>query len=293
MGLLEKPHSSSGRLPTDLGFRYYVDRLMESRNTEYDEESSFARFFCNDGISMQNMVDKMASALSDFSRQVGIIMVPESGRAKLKALYFRYDGKTRIKIIFEFLDGTVEIKSILNEWDLDKSQLTRLSNLINKTVHGLTLFGLRRKLISQLNEARQKADRLFLQAVELSEKILGTDGYEIHIKGQANLLDLPEFSDIEIVQGLVKTFEERKMIISMLEQATLVEGTRVIIGEENTVGSLQGCSLITRSCMTGEYTHGCIGLIGPTRMDYKRLIPLVNYMGDMISGSGKIEHCQS
>ena len=293
MGLLEKPHPSAGRLPTDLGFRYYVDRLMENRLTSYDQENLFAKVFHQDEINTEDMVDKMVLVLSELSHQVGIVMVPESGRSRLKALYFRADGKKHLKIIFEFYGGTIEIKRILNEWELDKSQLDRLSNLINKMSPGLTLVELRRRLNSQLKDARKKADLLFLRAIELSGKILGADGYKVHIKGQANLLDLPEFSDIDKIRGLVRIFEERKLIISMLEQATLVEGTRVIIGEENAVALMHGCSLITKACTEGHYTLGCIGLIGPTRMDYKKLIPLVNYMGSMISGRIKLEYCQS
>jgi len=282
LGLLEQPHTSAGRTPTDSGFRYYVDHLVD-RSLSIEDREEVDSLYRTEVMSADELVAETARMLSELSNNVGVVMVVRSEQAPLRSVHFFKHGKDRIRVVLRFQGGGQEEKLIANERRLDPGVLTSLTNYVNSLAHGRSLVGLRRELLRQIEDARAYVDTLLARAAELSERMVGTEGSEVFVRGQANLLDLPEFSEIDKVREVVRALEEKNLLVRLLEQAALAAGTRIFIGSESMVENLQHCSVITSGYGSGDRRAGTLGVIGPVRMDYARLIPLVNYTSELIS----------
>ena len=283
LGLLEQPHASAGRIPTDHGFRYYVDHVPERRRISAEDRNKLEALCHREHSSAGELIAETAQYLSNLSRIVGMVMVVLAERSLLRAVHFREQGRNRIRVIFHLQGGIQEELVIQNYWNLDPLSLQRLTNLINKIAPGRTLIGLRRELIRQREEARAQADILLARAVDISEHLVAAEQPEVFIRGQANLFDLPEFSEVSKVREVVRALEEKTLLAQMLEGINLTSGIRVIIGKENRIASMQNCSVIARNYGRGEIAAGTLGVIGPTRMDYARLISLVHFTSGLLS----------
>ncbi len=283
MGFLEQPYTSAGRVPTHKAFRYYVDRTADMLHPLQEDKTRLGSIYYEDVMEPEDLISRTAEILSELSRQIGVIMVIPTERKTLRALRIGKLSGKRIQVTFEFMSGVAEEKVINDEWDLEPSALTRLNNFISRLVHGKTLLTLRRELIRQMEDARAKADRILANAVQMSARLLEKESPEVYIRGQSNLFDLPEFSEVSRLKDMIKALEEKAIVVELLEKAWLASGARVIIGEESDISSLKTCALITSSYGRGEIPAGTLGVIGPIRMNYRRLIPLVRYTSELIS----------
>lgn len=281
-GLLEQPHTSAGRMPTDAGFRYYVDHLMNRYFIDPGDRAEIESVYNVEDMTGDRLTAETARVLSALSRYVGIVMFVPAERAPLSGIYL-FESAGRIRVVLEFLGGGHEERIIENKNRLEQTALQRLSNVLNRFARGRTLVGLRRELIRQREEAKQEADHILFRAVELSESLVAAERPEVIVKGQANLFDLPEFSDIDKVRQVVRTFEEKSILVDILEQASFSSGIRVTIGRENKIRDLQDFSVLTSTYGRGDSTAGALGVIGPVRMEYARLVPLVGYTSELIS----------
>jgi heat-inducible transcriptional repressor len=283
LGLLEQPHTSAGRLPSDRGFRYYVEHLLGRQRMLPGDKAQLDSLCDQEFVSTDQIIQRMATLLSFLSHNVGMVMVRPVERATLTSVHFLELGRDRIKVVLHLADGSREERRIKNQWGLDATALQRLTNLVSIIAPGKTLTGLRRELLRQMEETRTQVRVLLARAAEISEHLLKAQESELFIRGQANLFDLPEFAQIGALRDLLRTLEERSLLTSVLEELSMMAGLRVIIGEENKLGPMQRCSLIASTYGRGGLTVGAVGVIGPTRMDYARLIPLVHYTSECIS----------
>jgi len=282
-GLLEQPHTSAGRKPTDRGFRYYVERLIRGNWPSLGDREEFESLGDSDRGGARDLIAGAAALLSRLSHRVGLVMVMPIERSRLRSVHFVGHGMGRIRAVFHLMGGGREERVIENNWGLDAGSLNKLSNLVNRVAPGLTLVELRRELIGRMEEAKARADQLLARAVELSEELVKDRRPMIYIRGQSNLFDLPEFSEMSTVREMVRTLEEQNLLVEVLEEVSLASGVRVIIGEENKVEPMKRYTVIASAYGRGEMTVGALGVMGPTRMDYARLIPLVHYASDMVS----------
>ncbi len=283
MGLLEQPHTSAGRVPTDFGFRYYVDNLMSPAGVSTSDERELKSVRQSRELDVEELILATASKLAELSRRVGVIMLDRGETDTLSAIHLGDAGRKRIRVVFVFEKGTMEERIIRDEWGLDPSFLERLGNLLNASAKGRTLQGLRRELGRKLEEAKRKADLLLAGALELSGKLVSMGQREVYVRGQANLLDLDDFTEIESIREVMRTLEERRILARLFEESLSASGTRILIGEENEIESLKGCSLISIPYGNDDEPIGSLGLIGPKRTDYARLVPLVRFTGRLIS----------
>ena len=279
-GFLEQPHASSGRVPSDLGFRYYVDHLIDRRRLSPDDEDRLDLHRRSDWVGVDDLVSRTAMLLAELSRQVGVVMIAPGETAPLSAVYFRESG-AGIRVLMQLADGSQEERLVRNERGYDAAALNRLSNLLNRLAPGRTLFELRRELLRQMEET--KADLYLARAVELSEQVVAATMPEMVIRGQDHLFDLPEFAETWRIREMVRALEERSALARLLEQATMAGATRVIIGAENSVAGMKHCAVIARGCGRGGQKSGTLAVIGPTRLDYARLIPLVHHTSELVS----------
>ncbi len=282
-GLLKHPYTSAGRLPTETGFRYYVDHLIGKLKPSAQDKHELESLYRARGMSWRELVEETAGMLSDLTRQVGVVMVMRTGQMLLSSVHFRESTPGKIRVVLSFMGGLKEERIIKNEWGLTHGALRKLGNYVNSLAPGKTLTGLRRELIRQREDTRARADVLLYRAAELSERLVDMQRPELLVRGQANLFDTPELLEIDAIREVIRTLEETSLLVKMLESAALTSGTRVVIGGENYIGSLRHCSVVTSTYGRGEESAGALGVIGPTRMDYKRLVPLVHSASELLS----------
>jgi len=283
MGLLEQPHTSAGRMPTDLGFRRYADYVLQDNRPLPEDLRELGGLRGLDQAGAQELASETARVLSNLSRIVSMVMIVPAERAPLGAVHFLEQGRGKIRTVFQMMGGGQEEVVIANDWGLDGLALQRLSNLVNKVARGRTLIGLRRELIRQLEEARAQADIMLARAVEVSERVAAAVEPEVIVSGQVNLFDQPEFSEVGRLKEVAKALNDKTVLVKMLEGVTLAGGFRVIIGDENAIEPMKSCSVIAGAYGRGGINAGTLGVIGPTRMDYARLIPLIHHASEMMS----------
>ncbi len=283
MGLLEQPHTSAGRVPTDLGFRRYADYVLQESRLHPEDFKELSELRGRENAGAQELAAQTARVLSNLSRIVSMVTLAPAERAPLRSVHFLEQGRSRIRAVFQMMGGGQEEVVIGNDWGLDGPALQRLTNLVNKVAPGRTLIGLRRELIRQLEEARAQADILLARAVEISERIAAAGEPELFISGQVNLFDQPEFAEVGLLKEVARALSEKTVLVKMLEGVTLAGGFRVIIGGENAIGPMKRCSVIAGAYGRQGTAAGTLGVIGPTRMDYARLIPLIHHASELLS----------
>ena len=278
MGLIIQPHASAGRIPSDLGYRLYVDHIMPKKKL-LEEQELFIRGIVNRNITQINyLMEETARALSMLTNYTTVISEPTIKRTKLKQIRLLPLDKTSIMLIIATEENLIKNQILKVSAAPGDDELYVTSNKINNILQGQTLEDINhdtvRKLHSELDENTELLNQL-INAIE--NTINSVENTQIHLSGTKNILAFPEFSDVEKAKHLFQTFEERDLLITLLSD-TNESGTQVLIGAENEIEQMQGCSVIKTSYRLGDNTRGQIGIIGPTRMDYSQVISVLDGM---------------
>ncbi len=284
MGYLVKQHASSGRSPTDIAFRYYVNNLLTESDLDPAEKESIRSFYRSGAMNLEDILSQTSRALSQISRHVGLILSPRFESTILENLSLSGLSRNRILAVFEFRSGVIEHRVIKNELNLRESELERISNYLTEAGSGKSPLELRAELIRQKEQALEAYDQLAGKALTLSEQIMDeAPVLNIYIEGQSNLLEQPEFSDTEKMKRFFRLCEEKKIMIRLLDQALASKGIKVIIGNENPHESMKECSVIATAYGGQGRVRGALGVIGPVRLNYAKIIPLVRFTSGLIS----------
>ncbi|QKY69505.1 heat-inducible transcriptional repressor HrcA [Lentibacillus sp. CBA3610] len=281
MGFLEKTHSSSGRIPSEKGYRHYVDHLVTPRDIESNVR--IIRSIMQDGLfEFEQIVQSSAEILSEITNYTSIILGPEVFETKLKQLQIVSLTPNTAVAILVTNTGHVEHRSFSVPEAIDSSDLEKMVNILNDRLYGVPIFKLHEKLNTEIVNLMDKyltdfdASYDYLKAAFFSENPV-----KLYFGGKTNLLMQPEFNDIDKVRSFYSMIEEKDEIASLLKDAT--DGIKVTIGHENKVDAIKDCSLITATYEMNEEQMGTIALIGPTRMEYKKVIALLNALSTEMS----------
>jgi heat-inducible transcriptional repressor len=284
MGFLVKNHASSGRVPTDQGFRYFVNNLLAERYLDSREKDMVRSFYRSGVMNWEDVLKETSRALSQLSRQVGLIMSPRFEKNILQSMGLASLSQNRIMVVLEFDSGIVEHLVIKNELKLRQSELERISNYLTETGDGKTLLELRGELMRQKREAEKMRDRIVWKAISLSEQIMDeAPELNLYIEGQVNLMEQPEFSDTEKMKEFFRLCEKKKIMIRLLDQVLSSGEIKVIIGKENPMSPMQDYSIIAAAYGEKGKMRGALGVIGPVRLDYGKVISLVKFTSGIIS----------
>lgn len=284
LGYLDQPHTSAGRVPTDRGYRFYVDSLMRPRPLSRAEESVIERQFRPSLGEVGDLMRETTKLLSGFSRSVGVVLAPRMDQLGVKRIEFVHLSGERVLVILVTTSGQVQHKMVVLDEVILQEELNRIARLLNTLVEGLSLSRVRQLLVKKMAEEKAMYDELLRRALKVGQKSFGaeTEG-EVYIGGTANIMDQPEFADIERMRSIFSAFEEKSKLVKILDQCLTEEGLTIIIGSENAVRELQRVSLVVAPYWCGERLLGTVGVIGPTRMEYNRIIPLVNFTAKLVS----------
>jgi heat-inducible transcriptional repressor len=282
VGYLAQPHTSAGRIPTDLGYRYYVDSLMDRRRLSRAEESMIEKRFRPTRGEVGELMRETTKVLSSLSRSVGVVLAPRRDHLTVKRIEFVQLSGGRILVILIAKSGQVQHRAVIIDEMIPREELSRIARLLNELLEGgKTLPQVRALLVKKMSEEKARYVELLRKALTLSQRSL--EAGEVYIGGTTNIMGQPEFADIEKMRAIFTAFEEQSKLVKILDQCLAHEGLTITIGFENTVLELQGMSLVTAPYWCGDELLGALGVIGPTRMEYSKIIPLVDFTAKLVS----------
>ncbi|MEE8189830.1 MAG: heat-inducible transcriptional repressor HrcA [Kiloniellales bacterium] len=285
LGLLYAPHTSAGRLPTDAGMRLFVHGLLEFGNLTKDEQERIEAQCAAGGKSLPEVLSEASGLLSDLSHCAGLVLAPKL-EEPLKHVEFVSLGPGRALVVLVFASGTVENRIIDVPIGLPASSLVEATNYLSARLVGRNLLGARDETRKELEEQKVELDELTQRVVQLGLAVWSDDerGGALIVRGQAHLLeDVTGIEDLERIRQLFSALETKEALLRLLELTDSAEGVQIFIGAENELFNLSGCSaVIAPYGNSQQQIVGAIGVVGPTRIDYARIIPMVDYTAQVI-----------
>lgn len=285
-GFLCQPHTSAGRIPTDHGFRFYVNNLAGLSSVPAAARLHIREHLEVTGGRLEEVLHDGVLTLAQLTPYVGVVSLPDFRQMIIRHIRFVRLHERRILAVVVSVSGAVQNVLFDSESILSQDQLNHSSNYLNALLGKLTLGGIKRKVLQEMANDKRGYDELFAQVLALSKSFFAKDPEQqsdVMLDGKLNLLEHPEFADVERMKGIFRAFEEKGSILKILDGALGGEQLRVIIGAESCCEEMRHCSLVTAEYGREDRILGQIGVIGPTRMDYSRIIPLVNYIADAMS----------
>lgn len=295
LGLLDSPHVSAGRVPTQLGLRMFVDGLLEVRDLDLDDREKIDATLGSNQSDVGTMLDRVGSALSGVTHGASLVLAPKH-EAPIRHIEFVSLAPDRALVVLVFADGHVENRVFQPPAGQTPSSMREAANFLNSLAEGRTLSELRDIIGHEIQSRRQELDALAQTMVESGLAVWENEGqpYErLIVRGRANLLESStEAEELERIRTLFDDLERKQDIADFLELAEEGDGVRIFIGSENKLFSLSGSSLVVSPYMNADRKIiGAVGVIGPTRLNYGRIVPIVDYtaqlVGKLISDRGK------
>lgn len=290
-GLLEQPHTSAGRIPTDKGYRYYVDNMIAStRLSRADLKAIEGIGFGSEAKARPDrLMEKASHVLSELSENVGIVVWPSLAENRLQQISFLLLPDNRILVVLVSASNIVHDKVIRLDEEFSQDELDRTARYLNAEFSGKSLSTIHAEIMTLMMEEKTLYDTLLRNAMVLCEGSLEGEEIaagEVYIDGASNILTKPEFASTEKMRELFRTFEEKSRLVKILDECLASDpaggNVKVVIGRENIAPSMKRCALITASYRVGGDISGTLGVVGPTRIEYGRMIAVVNYLARFI-----------
>lgn len=286
LGLLAAPHTSAGRLPTEAGLRLFVDGILEVGAISEEERKALDAQRAGSGGNVNQALEALTGALSGLSSCAGLVVVPRAEERALKQIEFVNLAPGRVLVVLVSEGGLVENRVIDLPVPVPASSLTMASNFLNAYLAGRSLSEARNLVARDMQQKKHELDGLTAKLVEAGLAVWAGDSASgaLIVRGQAKLLeDVSAVHDLERIRSLFEVLEARETMLRLLDATSAAEGVQIYIGAENRLFAGSGCSMIVSPYMNGqEKIVGAIGVIGPMRMNYARIIPMVDYTAKLI-----------
>lgn len=288
-GYLVQPHTSAGRIPTAQAMRYYVDSILNVRELDDDERKQIEERYAGTNAGLDSLLRRTSTILSAISHYAGIVAAPRAAQIAFKHIEFIPLSRTRLLGIFVAQSGMVQNRIIECNLELTYPELERINNYCNTSFLGLTLSEAREKAERELSVERAEYDKLLKRAMTMSHELLCdvSDG-DVMIEGEQKLMDAPEFSQIESLKEVLAALEEKQMMVKFLDRCLESNGVHIFIGSESGF-PIDGVSMVTAPYRRRGNLIGTLGVIGPTRMDYSSVIPVVDFTAKLVSDLMEVE----
>ena len=284
-GYLKQPHTSAGRMPTALGFRYYVDHILPVLELAAGTQRQIQQAFRPSATEPQELFRQASRALSTLTGHPALVLTPRPQAMCLRHIQFISVGGDMVLTLLVSQDQQVQTRFIRSGVSYSQEQLDRFSRFLNDICQNLTLREARLNILNQMQEEKNLFDRMVSQALSLSRQALQGDDEEeeLYIEGTSHILDYPEFTeDVEKIRTIFKAFEEKHHLITLLDQTMASQGVQIIISPDEHFPEMQ-LSLVASAYSSDQAPVGSLGVIGPMRMDYARVVPIVHYTASVVS----------
>jgi heat-inducible transcriptional repressor len=276
LGYLEQPHTSAGRIPSEKGYRYYVDHLLTQGAVTRPDLNLMKTFFAERLQEMEQVIQQVASMLSGLTNYTSIVLGPEVFNTTLRMIQVVPLDEVSAVAIIVTNTGQVENKVFRIPPGVRMDEIEKFVRILNERLKGVPLFQLRSKIYTEISEELSKHVSGYDDLLKVFEEVVVSDKQDrIFLAGSTNLLVQPEFKDVERVKGFLDLLEETPTLFKIIGSAP--EGLQVRIGSENTIAAINNCSLITATYAVDGKTLGTIGILGPTRMEYGKVIGILNH----------------
>ncbi|OAM53306.1 heat-inducible transcriptional repressor HrcA [Methylovorus sp. MM2] len=283
-GFIASPHTSAGRVPTQLGYRFFVDTLLTVQPLHSQEIQRLESELTSP--DPQELIASAASMLSTLTQFAGVVMIPKRKSIAFKHLEFLPLSEKRILVIIVTSDGNVQNRIVVTEKTYSASELTQATNFFNQNYAGSTFEQVQKKLHEELKQMQSDMTRLMTAALDASGKVLSEDKDNVVISGERNLLQVDDLSaNVTSLRKLFEIFERRTSLMQLLDNSQRADGIQIFIGGESGYLPLDECSMVTASYESHGQTIGTLGVIGPTRMAYERVIPIVDITAKLLSNA--------
>jgi heat-inducible transcriptional repressor len=286
IGYLISPHTSAGRVPTDLGYRVFVDSLL-TVNPLRDQEVRNLGAELGLAESPERVVAAASALLSKFTQYAGLITLPQREAVRLRQIEFLPLTGNRVLSILVVNDHEVQNRIITTDRAYTADELKRAANYLNAHYVGHDLLHMRERLIREMSEARQDMQSIMDTVIAVAQQAFAvpTPDSDLVVQGQTNLMGCAELSDVDRLRQLFAAFNEKRDLLHVLDQCIQSQGIQIFIGGESGHRVLQQCSLVTASYQVDGRVVGVLGVIGPTRMTYQRVIPVVDLTAKLVSAA--------
>jgi heat-inducible transcriptional repressor len=294
LGLVASPHTSAGRVPTQRGYRLFVDTLLKVRPLTASELRKI-KGELGTVQDPQHLIECASQMLSDVSRLAGIVMAPrrDESAAFRHIDFVRLSGK-RILVILVTQDGQVQNRIIHAEREYTDAELTQAANYFNDSYAGVSLSDVKRALLSEMQQASDDLSRVMQLALSMARRAFEQDAPEddsLFVRGESNLLDFPDLGDMRKLRRLFDTFNTKRDLLHLLDRSLRAGGVKIFIGTESGYDALKDCSVVTAPYGVDGQVLGTLGVIGPTRMSYEHVISIVDLTARVLgSALSSLEH---
>ncbi len=287
LGLVTSPHTSAGRIPTVKGYRLFVDTLLKVKALD-EQEVRLMRTHLDPGeTNPQQLLVAASTLLSAVTRMTGVVTLPKREHSSWRHIEFLPLAENRVLVILVLNDGEVQNRVLHLERSYDAASLQQISNYLNTHFAGRDIHELRRGLLNELNKTRESMNDLMHAAITMADKVFQNRGGEptYMMAGETNLMEFAELSDVEKLRRLFEAFNHKRDILGLLDKCIAAEGVQIFIGEESGYKVLDEVSVVSAPYHMGEGVVGVLGVIGPTRMAYERVIPVVDLTARLLSAA--------
>jgi heat-inducible transcriptional repressor len=291
MGLVCSPHTSAGRVPTVRGYRLFVDTLLQIKPLNNEEESHLRRQFIQE-YDNQRLLEQTSSLLSEVTHLMGVVMLPRGDSKALRHVEFLSLSEKRVLVVLVFNEQEVENRIIYTSRSYTAAELQSAANYLNNAFTGKNIKAVRSDLLRELQETRENMDKMMQAVIEMADKAFDSDETterDFVMAGQTNLMEVADLSNVEKLRDLFIAFNEKRDILHLLDQALKAQSMQIFIGEESGYEVLGDCSVITSPYTVNGGVIGVLGVIGPTRMPYERVIPIVDLTAKLLGSA--LNHC--
>ena len=284
-GLVSSPHTSAGRVPTPRGLRLFVDSLIELQPLPPDEMARLQRELPPGPSSTLDLLGNASTLLSAMTRFAGVVTVPRQADFPLRHIDFVPLPDARVLVILVFSDNQVQNRIVQLVKPLHSRELEQAANYLNTQFAGFRVDDIRAHLLAELREAGSELNRLLASTMELATASFAPQagGNDVLVSGQTNLMAYSELADLQRLRELFDAFQQKNELLQLMEVCARAPGVRLFIGEESGFTALDGCSVVTASYGVHGRVLGAVGVIGPTRMAYERVIPVVQATAGLLS----------
>jgi heat-inducible transcriptional repressor len=283
-GFLSQPHTSAGRMPTEKAFRYYVDHLAHSSRIGFDERAQIEFQYSGGPRDLNHTMRETSRMLALLSGLAALVMAPRLEAVILESVNFVRLRTRQVLAIFVAATGGAQTRIVDLDRDFAQDALDRMARYLNEWICGRTLESARASIERALHDDRAHYDSFTTEALQLGDAItVGAPSVEIFVEGSAQALDQPEFADPVKLKELLRALEDKTSLLQLLERSIAAHGPMVCIGSENSDSNMADLSVVASAYAAGSTPLGSVAVVGPLRMDYSRVIPIVDYTARALS----------
>ncbi len=288
MGLVTSPHTSAGRIPTVSGYRLFVDSLVTLKPLESREVSRLWEELGGDADA-KAVVESASKVLSGLTHMAGVVMIPRREQTIFRQIEFLPLSGNRVLTILVTREGDVHNRIIETRKAFTAAELQEAANLLNQHYTGEGLEAMHTRLMREMEEARNSMNQIMLRALEMAGQVIDSTGdpHDYVMAGQTNLMDFNELAQMDRLRSLFDSFTQKHQLLHLLDESMNAEGVQIFIGEESGYRPMDHVSLVTAPYEVGDQVAGVLGVIGPTRMAYDRVIPIVDVTAKLLGAALK------